>query len=112
MQKIKASHDIEVEAKQSSDLSKLSDVFINDPRFPLNTDRLEFTKSVTNNPSLETAGYLDFKMAYIENGFDPNGFPNNHPMQYVIRHIAIIQGKIKCVSSGFPVQYRRHNGFL
>lgn len=74
MQKIKASHDIEVEAKQSSDLSKLSDVFINDPRFPLNTDRLEFTKSVTNNPSLETAGYLDFKMAYIENGFDPNGF--------------------------------------
>ncbi len=88
MQKVKTAHDIEVEAKRSSDLSRLSDVFINDPRFPLNTDRLEFAKSVTNNPSLDTAGYLDFKTAYIENGFDPNGY-EVPTLSYWIKFISV-----------------------
>jgi len=88
MQRIKTAYDIEVEAKQSSDFSKLSDVFINDHRYPLNPDALEFVRTETNNPSLELAGYLDYKLAYSKRGGDPTSI--NIPLEsYWIKFISV-----------------------
>jgi len=64
MRTIERAYDIQAEAAQSFDLKKFPTVFINDPRFSVSSSRLKMIKEVTNNPSLETAGYLDYKMAY------------------------------------------------
>ena len=64
IQAVERSYDIEAEAGYTFDITKFSDVFINDPRFPVSTGTLETVRELTNNPSLESAGYLDYKVAY------------------------------------------------
>ncbi|RPJ27329.1 MAG: hypothetical protein EHM33_08460 [Chloroflexi bacterium] len=64
MQTIERAYDIEAEAAHTFDLSKFSTVFINDPRFPLPSSTLQDVREMTDNLSLESAGYLDYKMAY------------------------------------------------
>lgn len=64
MRVIENAYDIEVEAGFTFDIKKFPEVFINDPRFPLDPATLETVKELTNNPSLETAGYLDYKIAF------------------------------------------------
>jgi hypothetical protein len=61
---VERSYDIEAEAGYTFDITKFSDVFINDPRFPVSAGTLETVRELTNNPSLESAGYLDYKLAY------------------------------------------------
>jgi hypothetical protein len=64
METIERAYDIEVYAAYTFDLSKFPTVFINDPRFPVSSGTLETVRELTNNPSLESAGLLDYKMAY------------------------------------------------
>jgi|GEM_PF-1173391 hypothetical protein len=61
---IERSYDIEVEAAYTFDLSKFPNVFINDPRFPVSSGTLETVRQLTLNPVLESAGWLDYKMAF------------------------------------------------
>lgn len=61
---VERSYDIEAEAGYTFDITKFSDVFINDPRFPVSAGTLETVRELTNNPFLESAGYLDYKLAY------------------------------------------------
>ncbi|HEX2997581.1 MAG TPA: hypothetical protein VHP14_22350, partial [Anaerolineales bacterium] len=64
MQTIENAYDIETEAVYTFDLSKFSTVFINDPRFPLPDATLQVVREMTDDLSLESAGYLDYKLAY------------------------------------------------
>jgi hypothetical protein len=64
MEAIERAYDIQVEAAYTFDFSKFPTVFINDPRFPVNAGTLETVRQLTYNPSLESAGWLDYKMAY------------------------------------------------
>ena len=64
MKTIEKAYDIEAEAAHTFDLSKFPTVFINDPRFPVSPGTLETVRELTNNPSLESAGLLDYKVAY------------------------------------------------
>lgn len=64
MKTVEKAYDIEAEAAYTRDLSKFSTVFINDPRFNVSPGTLETIRELTNNPSLESAGWLDYKMAY------------------------------------------------
>jgi hypothetical protein len=59
------SRDIEERAAYTFDLSKFPDVFINDSRFLLEPEWLEIVRQLSRNPSLESAGWLDYKMAYL-----------------------------------------------
>jgi hypothetical protein len=52
------------EALQTSDPGKFPTVFINDPRFPLSEGTLDTVRRLTDNPSLQSAGWLDYKIAY------------------------------------------------
>jgi hypothetical protein len=61
---VEKAYAIETEAGYTFDLSKLSTVFINDSRFPLHSSMLQFVREVTQNPTLKSGGYLDYKMAY------------------------------------------------
>jgi hypothetical protein len=61
---VEKAYDIESEAGYTFDLSKLSTVFTNDQRFPLGPSTLQTVRELTNNPDLESAGYLDYKTAY------------------------------------------------
>jgi hypothetical protein len=61
---VEKAYDIESEAGYTFDLSKLSTAFINDPRYPLEPALLQTVRELSNDPSLESAGYLDYKMAY------------------------------------------------
>jgi hypothetical protein len=61
---VERAYDVESEVVYDFDLSKLSTVFVNDPRFPLDSSTLQTVSELTNNPSLESAGFLDYKMAY------------------------------------------------
>src|SRR5262245_59338385 len=61
---IERSYDIEAEAAYAFDITKFSDVFVNDPRFPVSAGTLKTVRELTNNPSLESAGYLDYKIAF------------------------------------------------
>lgn len=61
---LEKAYDIEVEAAFTFDFSKFPTVFINDPRFPVSPDTLETIKQLTLNNSLESAGWLDYKIAY------------------------------------------------
>jgi hypothetical protein len=61
---IKKAYKIDAEVAYTLDLSKLPTVYINDPRFPLDVGTLQVVRDLTQNPSLESAGFLDYKMAY------------------------------------------------
>jgi hypothetical protein len=64
MKTINKAYDIEAEAAYTFDLSKFFTVFINDARFPVTPGTLETVRQLTNNPSLESAGWLDYKLAF------------------------------------------------
>jgi hypothetical protein len=64
METIEKAYDIEAEAAYTFDLTKFPIVFINDPRFPVSRGTLKTIRELTNNPSLESAGWLDYKVAY------------------------------------------------
>lgn len=64
MRTVERAHYIEAEAAHTLDTKKFSTVFINDPRFNVDWSVLNMIKEMTNNPSLESAGYLDYKIAY------------------------------------------------
>ena len=64
IQAAERAYDTEAEAAYTFDTTKFSDVFINDPRFPVSASTLETVRELTNNLSLESAGYLDYKIAY------------------------------------------------
>lgn len=64
MKVVENAYDIETEAAFTFDIKKFPEVFINDPRFPLDPATLQTVKELTNNPLLETAGYLDYKIAF------------------------------------------------
>jgi hypothetical protein len=62
---IERAYDITAEAAYNFDLRKFPEVFINDPRFPVPASTLQVVREMTNNLSLESAGYLDYKVAYF-----------------------------------------------
>ena len=64
MKTIERAYDIEAEAAYTFDLKKFPTVFINNPRFPVDPSTLEVVREMTDNPSLESAGWLDYKIAY------------------------------------------------
>lgn len=64
MRTIGNAYDIEAEAAYSFELKKFPTVFINDPRFSVSLGTLETIRELTNNPSLKSAGWLDYKIAY------------------------------------------------
>ena len=64
MKTIENAYNIEAEAAYTFDLKKFPTVFINDPRFPLPSSTLQIVREMTNDLSLETAGYLDYKLAF------------------------------------------------
>lgn len=64
MKTIERAYDIQVQAGRSFDLTKFPTVFINDPRFNVRPSTLEAVQRMSHNPSLATAGYLDYKIAY------------------------------------------------
>lgn len=64
MRTIENAYDIKAEAKYNFNLKKLPTVFINDPRFPLDEEHLETLRQLTYNPSLESAGWLDYEIAH------------------------------------------------
>lgn len=64
MKTVEKAYDIELEAAYTFDLSNFSTVFINDPRFNVRPGTLETIREMTNNPALESAGWLDYKIAY------------------------------------------------
>jgi hypothetical protein len=64
METVEKAYDIQAEAAYTFDLSKFPTVFINDPRFPVGRGTLKTIRELTNNPSLESAGWLDYKLAY------------------------------------------------
>lgn len=64
MQTIERAYDIEAEAAYTFDFSKFPNVFVNDPRYPVAPQTLDDVKGFTHNPTLVSAGYLDYKIAY------------------------------------------------
>jgi len=64
MKTVERAYDIEAEARYTFDLKKFPTVFINDHRFPVSSGTLNTVRELTNNPSLEFAGWLDYKLAY------------------------------------------------
>ena len=64
MRTIERAYDIEVEAAYTFDIKKFPTVFINDQRFPVSPGTLEIIKDLTDDPSLESAGWLDYKVAF------------------------------------------------
>ena len=61
---IENAYDIDIEASVIFDLSKLSSVYINDPLFEMNQAVLQTVRELTGDLSIETAGFLDYKLAY------------------------------------------------
>lgn len=59
---IEAAFDIEEGC--SFDTSIFPSVYINDSRYPVDNEKLEFVRMATDEPTLESAGYLDYKSAY------------------------------------------------
>lgn len=55
---------LDIEARCSFDFSIFPSVYVNHLRYPLDSEKLEFIRNATDNPSLETAGYLDYKLTY------------------------------------------------
>ncbi len=65
IQTILKSYEIVAEATHTSDASKFSTVFINDPRFPVPPGTLETVRRLSHNPTLQSAGWLDYRLAYF-----------------------------------------------
>jgi hypothetical protein len=61
---IRNAFEIEHEADITLNDEKFPEVFINDPRFLMDSHTLETVRRLTDNPTLESAGYLDYKLAY------------------------------------------------
>lgn len=61
---VERAYAIDAEAMYTFELSEFPTVYINDPRYPVSAGMLKTIQELTNNPLLETAGYLDYKMAY------------------------------------------------
>lgn len=64
MDAVERSYDVEMDAVRSLDTSQLPTVFINDPRFNVDPYTLEVVRQLSNRPTLESAGWLDYKTAY------------------------------------------------
>ncbi len=64
MKTIESAYDIEAEAANKFDISKFPTVFINDSRFNVDPYTLDVVRQLTNQPELESAGWLDYKVAY------------------------------------------------
>lgn len=64
MKTVEKANDVEAEAAYTFDIKKFPTVFINDLRFPVSSGTLETIRELTNNPSLESAGWLDYKAAF------------------------------------------------
>ena len=64
METIDRAYEIEREAANTFNAERFAQVFINDPRFPLDPDTLQVVREMTYDPALETAGFLDYKLAY------------------------------------------------
>lgn len=47
------------------DTSELSAIYVNDPRFPVPPDTLNFVQLITNDTSITYVGYLDFTLATL-----------------------------------------------
>jgi hypothetical protein len=62
---VQKSEEIYMRALITSDPSEFPTVFINDPRFPVSPGTLETIKRLSNQPSLQSAGWLDYKLAYF-----------------------------------------------
>ena len=62
---VQKSDEIYAEALRTSNPSKFPTVFINDPRFPVSSGTLDTVRRLSNQPSLQSAGWLDYKMAYF-----------------------------------------------
>ena len=65
MKVVENAYAIEAEAAYTFDLKKFPDVFANDPRFPVDSGTLDAVREMTENPNLESAGMLDYKLAYF-----------------------------------------------
>lgn len=55
---------IQGEAAHTFNLDQFPSVFMNDPRFLVSPDTLQAIREWTNQPQLESAGLLDYEMAY------------------------------------------------
>jgi hypothetical protein len=66
MRTIERAYDIERGGGTTFDLKlkKFPTVFINDPRFNEEPASLDAIRRMTHNPSLKSAGFLDYKLAY------------------------------------------------
>lgn len=62
---IRMACEIETQAAATFDMTDFPKVFVNDPRFPVGPQILEYLRDVTDNPSLEQAGYLDHMLTYF-----------------------------------------------
>ncbi|HSA98703.1 MAG TPA: hypothetical protein VLF17_06455 [Candidatus Nitrosotenuis sp.] len=62
---VQKSEEIYMRALITSDPSEFPTVFINDPRFLLSPKNLDTVRRLSNQPSLQSAGYLDYKIAYF-----------------------------------------------
>ncbi len=57
-------------AGRTFDLTDFPSFFINDPRYPMDAETLQVVREMTGNLTLETVGYLDYKMAYYSHWRD------------------------------------------
>ncbi|RJP51357.1 MAG: hypothetical protein C4583_08935 [Anaerolineaceae bacterium] len=64
METINRAYEIQREGGRTFNFDRFDQVFINDPRFPMPPGTLQVVREMTYNPSLETAGFLDYKLAY------------------------------------------------
>lgn len=55
---------LDIEAGCNFDYSIFPSVYINDSRYPVDGEKLKLIRMAADNPSLESAGYLDYKLAY------------------------------------------------
>ena len=64
METINRAREIEREATLTFNFERFDQIFINDPRFPVSEGTLQTIRELTYDPSWETAGFLDYKLAY------------------------------------------------
>jgi hypothetical protein len=61
---LERAYEITAKAGHDFNTSNLSSAFVNDSRFTLNPEKLEFTQHFTNNSTLASPGLLDYKLAF------------------------------------------------
>ena len=62
---IEKAYELDYEVAYKLKTKKMSTVYINDPRFEMTPGVLQTIREMTGNLSLESAGYLDYKIAYF-----------------------------------------------